>query len=186
MCSSIATNYIFSFNIFNSNSIFIFTLMYNSMVMTLQRFNVDGNYGYLRGYDYIPYHLVIGFANYFEGKVLFKSLTTITHVISLYGLGGISVAFGVLFFVLNVTKKAEDTSDVSKEWYTYKLLLPIYLIGLYIIIPYHLFYAVLIAIAGYIGYVIFNRSFKIKVCDLIMLCVCIIGGTALSVILSMI
>ena len=81
----------------------------------------------------------------------------------------LSISLIPLLFITNNLKKAEDTSDINNEWYTYKLLLPIYSICLYSLTNLSFYYLVIMAISSYIGYIIYNRSFKIKLIDLILL-----------------
>ena len=158
------------------------TIIYCGVNVIINMFRASNNvYRVSNEYDYTPYHLILTFANYFEAKCISNESQFYAEPFPLWIVGSVSVIFAVLFFVLNVKKKAEDTSDVSTEWYTYKLLMPVYTLGLYLIVPYTLFYAVLIAIAAYVGYVIFNRSFKLRIPDLIVMCSCIFAGTAFSI-----
>ena len=96
----------------------------------------------------------------------------------------ISIALIPLFLILNNNKKAEDTSDIVSEWYLYKLFIPVYIIGLYTIMPLNAFYLVIIPIVGYVAYVINNRHFKIKVSDLITLAASSGVGIILCVVLN--
>lgn len=119
--------------------------------------------------DFTPYSAIITFKNSFD-YLIKNSHRTLPYkeiMISEILIPAMGVIFIPLFFILNNNKKAEDTSDISNEWYTYRLLIPIYIIGLFILCQNQLVYDMFIIIFGYVGYVIYNRTFKIKKSDLI-------------------
>ena len=66
----------------------------------------------------------------------------------------------VLFIILSKNEKAEDTGDVSNSYFSYKVFIPIFIISLLMSSTNLVFIAIIIG--GYIGYVIFNKNFKLK------------------------
>lgn len=94
------------------------------------------------------------------------------------------VALVPLFFILNNSKKAEDTGDINTEWYLYKTFIPLYIICIYATITAHPFYMILVPVAGYVGYVINNRSFKIKKWDIIFLASSTLIGAVIGILMT--
>jgi len=88
--------------------------------------------------------------------------------------------FGVICFILLVLladkEKAENSMDISNSWFSYKTLIPIYILYFSSDIDFELIYVLLIVILGYIAYAIYRRNFKIKLCDIITMIVCIVLG----------
>ena len=78
--------------------------------------------------------------------------------------------------MLSDKEKAENSMDISSSWFSYKTFIPIYIVYLSTDIGSEAIYIILIAIIGYIGYAIYRRSFKIKLCDIITMSVCITIG----------
>lgn len=73
--------------------------------------------------------------------------------------------FGIasVFILVYTSKKekSEDSMDLSSSWFSYKVFIPI-LITAFIGISSEISLVVFLMLLGYIGYVIYRRSFKIK------------------------
>ena len=140
-------------------------------------------------FNFTAYSLVYNVTSIFDSlvKANYKGELTL-HLVSFVVMMVVSISFVPLFFILNNKKKAEDTADINKEWYLYKLFIPLYIICIYSTISTHPFYMILVPIAGYVGYVINNRSFLIKKYDLILLIsstlIGAIGGILMNVYIS--
>lgn len=80
----------------------------------------------------------------------------------------LGIACAVLLIVLSKKEKAEKALDISDSYFAYKVIIPLYTFLLALATP-ELFMLVFAIIAGYIGYVIYRRSFKIKKIDIIIL-----------------
>ena len=80
----------------------------------------------------------------------------------------IGIACAVLLIVLSKKEKAEKALDISDSYFAYKVIIPLYTF-LLALTSQELFVIVFATIAGYIGYVIYRRSFKIRKIDIIIL-----------------
>lgn len=169
-------------------SVFMVSIIVGAGNNIVNKFS-SNNY-YINIYSYTPYSLFVVTVRNFSNYIKYPGFSTpIVNLSQLLVTIILSIAFLVLFFILNNLKKAEDTSDVSKEWYTYRLLIPLYIIGLCVItssisLGMNAFFLVIIGISGYVGYVIFNRSFKIKINDLIALGSAFTAGVILSILMN--
>lgn len=99
-----------------------------------------------------------------------------SQIISLTVNSLMGIASFVLLITLSSKEKAENSMDISSSWFSYKTLIPIYIVYLSTEIGTEVIFIILIAIMGYIGYAIYRRSFKIKVCDIITMSACIAAG----------
>ena len=106
-----------------------------------------------------------------------KNIKLLEHqIISLIVYSLMGLASFVLLITLSEKEKAENSMDISSSWFSYKTLIPIYIVYLSTEIGTEVIFIILIAIMGYIGYAIYRRSFKIKVCDIITMSACIAVG----------
>ena len=109
-------------------------------------------------------------------------------IISVVLFSVIGVVFGFLTFYLIRFDKAEDSMQKSTSWFSYKMLIPIYLsfLTMYVILEdIDVFvFLLIILICSYIGYVIYNRSFKISRKDLIVFGTTFASSFVISIILS--
>ncbi len=74
-----------------------------------------------------------------------------------------------LFFILSNKEEAEKSEDISDSPFLYKVMIPIYVISLFLFNEFNNVSWIAIVIGGYLGYVIYNRNFLIKKRDLIVL-----------------
>lgn len=96
---------------------------------------------------------------------------------------GIGIIALVLYILLNKNEKAENATQQSNSWFSYKFFVPAYFfmiileffIGLNTIST-----LVYILILGYLGYVVYRRSVKVKKVDLIVLGVCTVVALILG------
>ncbi len=96
---------------------------------------------------------------------------------------GIGIIALVLYIILNKKEKAENATQQSNSWFSYKFFVPAYFfmitleffIGLNTITT-----LVYILILGYLGYVVYRRSVKVKKVDLIVLGVCTVVALILG------
>jgi hypothetical protein len=100
----------------------------------------------------------------------------------------IGIASGFLTLYLLKYDKAEDSMQKSNSWFSYKTLIPVYLgfltaytilddLEIFVVMP-------IILVCSYIGYVIYNRSFKISKKDLIVFGSTFISSLAISIIIN--
>ena len=137
------------------------------------------HYDYFGSSDwrYTPYSSIVYFTRYFNVKI--KSLHPNVHFYddvfySSLIMSIIGTIFIPLFFILSNKQKTENASDISNEWYTYKLFIPLYVVCMCEFLgqrdnSLNILNITLVIIGGYICYVIYNRTFKIKKVDLIVL-----------------
>ncbi len=126
--------------------------------------------------------------SYMEGYEFFdrlknENIITIVSFIFFFILG--VVAFVLL--ILNLKKdKSENSMDISNSWFSYKVMLPTFLVSLSVLCCLNgdsLILLLIVAISGYIGYAIYRRNFKIKWCDVITMSSSLIGGIIIGAIL---
>lgn len=91
-----------------------------------------------------------------------------------------SIGCFVLFVTLVDNEKAEDAETRTDSWFSYKTFLPLYTFIL-ISISENLLVTVIIGAAAYFVYVYKNKSFKIKLHELITLLVVIILGLSVAI-----
>lgn len=102
----------------------------------------------------------------------------------------IFIAFGVLSFILfiklNKEEKSENSMQISKSRFAYKLTLPAYIIPLMAmsIESSSPILMVLVVIFGYFGYVVYRRSFKLTKYDYYMLFINVVMGLILGIVLG--
>ena len=76
--------------------------------------------------------------------------------------------------------------DISNSWFSYKVMLPTFLVSFSVLCCVNgdsLILLLIVAISGYIGYAIYRRNFKIKLCDVITMSSSLIGGIIIGAIL---
>lgn len=97
------------------------------------------------------------------------------------------IPVGIGFFILFLYNedKAEDCAQISNSWFSYKVLLPLICALSALLFSYvdTLYVNVFVAIAGYIGYVIYRRTFKITKNDMIALSSSIIAGAIIGLVI---
>ncbi len=91
----------------------------------------------------------------------------------------VGIVGAILIALMSKNEKAENTLDISDSYFAYKVMIPLFVFGLITGggDSLGLLYIFLIAILGYLGYVIYRRSFKIKKIDLIILGSVTVAGT---------
>jgi hypothetical protein len=101
------------------------------------------------------------------------------------------IAFGILSFILfiklNKEEKSENSMQISKSRFAYKLILPAYIIPLMAmsIESSSPILMVLVVIFGYFGYVVYRRSFKLTKYDYYMLLINVVAGFGLGIIIDL-
>lgn len=102
------------------------------------------------------------FINKFSTSDVFISDYIIFHTFIILSI----IAF-VLFIKLNKNEKAENSMQISKSRFAYKFLLPTYIISLLALSVYSgsAILLILVIVGGYLGYVIYKRSFKLSKYD---------------------
>lgn len=88
----------------------------------------------------------------------------------------------LMFFTLKY-EESEDSMDISSSWFSYKTMIPIYLVTLIYFFRPSFPGVVFFTILAYIGYVIFRRSFLIKKIDIIVCVSSAVLGVLLCVML---
>ena len=135
-------------------------------------------------YLLIPHSSMNSIANIFiklmENKVILNYEYNIVMYITVVLLAIISV---VLLIVLSKKEKAENTLDVSDSYFAFKFMIPFFIFALSLLtVSFGLIYAIFLVIVGYILYVIYRRSFKIKKIDIIILASTIFTGLLTGII----
>ncbi len=96
-------------------------------------------------------------------------------------------------FLLADRDKSENVAQVSSSWWGYKVIIPVYGIAVYAMIvtgytnggwPIEMpFYTALVAVAAFVLYFAYRRSFRLKKWDIIMVVIILAAGIALAYIL---
>ena len=131
----------------------------------------------LRGTHYVPFIAGYEIANVFDSLIQGKAVTQFMAP-SIIGIIISSVSIP-LFIILCGKDRAEDSEDITDSWFTYKLMLPIFIISLFMMLDFEIFIWIGVVIGGYIGYVIYDRNFLLRKKNLITLVTCIIIGMGL-------
>ena len=120
--------------------------------------------------NYILFVPFISIYNIFDDLMRVKSLTSVGLPIDVRYEGAIlpivlNIILGigsfVLFVFFNKKEKAEDATQISNSWFSYKFFLPTYffMIVLYVSLNSITFdILIYLLIIGYIGYVIYRRT----------------------------
>ena len=80
----------------------------------------------------------------------------------------ISIALIPLFVVLSKKERAEDTGDITDSPFSYKVFLPIFIISLFVLNDLRYLTWIAVIVGGYIGYVVYNRNFRLRKNDIIV------------------
>ena len=131
----------------------------------------------LRGTHYVPFIAGYEVADVFDSLIQGKEVTKFMAP-SIIGIIISSVSIP-LFIILCGKDRAEDSEDITDSWFTYKLMLPIFIISLFMMLEFKMFIWIGVVIGGYIGYVIYDRNFLLRKKNLITLVICIIIGMGL-------
>ena len=138
---------------------------------------------------YVDIHKVLGYGSDFYIFAPFTNIYTffnnlvrggeIAEFDNRYGLRAlvptliyIVLGAGSVFALIGESKKekAEDATQISNSYFSYRTFIPAYLflsmIGLYV---YELFFVLLMLTAGFIGYIMYRKTVKIKKIDIILL-----------------
>lgn len=109
-------------------------------------------------------------------------IATIISMIFFFILGIISV---ILLITLLKYEKSENSMDISNSWFSYKVMLPTFIIVLSSIITTDAgaIFLILVIIPAYIGYAIYRRNFKLKICDVVTIVSSIIAGLTMGAII---
>lgn len=96
---------------------------------------------------------------------------------------------GVVAFVLSVIlvkkDKSENSMGISKSWFSYKVMIPFYLFVIsYIAIDAELIAWCFILIGGFLMYVVYRRTLKIKIIDIVLIISCVVGGLVISALIE--
>ena len=123
---------------------------------------------------------------YMEGEAGFSnplSNSDITSIISVTFFFVIGVVALILLILLLKKEKSEDSMDISNSWFSYKVMLPTFIVVLsaLCVSGSGAIFLILVAIPSYIGYAIYRRNFKLKLCDVITIISSIVGGLILGV-----
>jgi len=150
-------------------------------LMDLKVINYKSNLLFLNGYHYMPFISIVNITSQFEYLVkvgVFEFNEIYPDMI----LWSISALFIVLFIILSKKEKAENAEDLSESYFSYKIMIPIYIISLFLFCEYKNFSFIAIIIGGYIAYVIYNRNFLIRKWNLITFIICVSTGFGLMAI----
>lgn len=96
----------------------------------------------------------------------------------------IGIVSFILFIFLIKKDKAEDSMQISNSYFSYKSLIPIYLFCAVALINDIDLLLILAIMCSYFGYVIYQRTFKIKLVYLITILSCIGAGVILNIIIN--
>lgn len=99
------------------------------------------------------------------------------------GLTGVACWFG-LFFTLK-KEKAENAEQNSTSWFGYRTMIPAYMVLVLSLLDfssYLVLYYVFILVAGIILYIMYRRTFKLKLIDWMVILLSIVLGLLLSMI----
>ncbi len=99
------------------------------------------------------------------------------------------VICGIVTFILSIVfvkkDKSENSMAISNSWFSYKVMIPFYLFVIsYTAIDAEFIAWCFILIGGFLMYVIFRRTLKIKVLDVILIISCVVGGLLVSTIVE--
>lgn len=113
--------------------------------------------------------------NYLEG-IEFRD----SQIVSLVVYSILGTCSFILLVFLSDKEKAENSMDISTSWFSYKTIIPIYIVYLTTDIANEFIYIILVVILSYIAYAIYRRSFKIQIRDIITTVSCIVFGIIIS------
>lgn len=166
--------------------IFLFILIMGTIIQILEMIPSLEKSALLetRPIDYLLYVPISEIANRFayamRGYELdIKAYQIIPTVV--IAIAGILSIF-LMFFTLKY-EESEDSMDISSSWFSYKTMIPIYLVTLIYFFEPSFPGIIFFTILAYIGYVIFRRSFLIKKIDIIVCVSSAVLGVLLCVLL---
>ena len=117
-----------------------------------------------------------------ESPLSNTDIASIISIIFFFILGVVAL----ILLIFNLKKdKSENSMDISSSWFSYKVMLPTFIVVLSYISTQSasgIFVILLVAVSGYIGYTIYRRTFKIKLCDVITIASSLLLGLGIGVI----
>ena len=116
---------------------------------------------------------------YFMNQTITPSLRE-SQIVSLVAYTILGISSFILLVLLSSKEKAENSMDISSSWFSYKTIIPIYIVYLTTDIANEFIYIILVVILSYIAYAIYRRSFKIQIIDIITTISCIVFGIIIS------
>ena len=122
---------------------------------------------------------LLGKDRYLEIYDSFKIEYLDDNIISICVYTLIAIAAFVLFIILNKKEKAENSMQISESWFSYRVFIPIYaaiFTSMICASGDFMIALMVIGVGGFINYVIFRRSIKIKKVDFIVLAIAFIVG----------
>lgn len=142
---------------------------------------------------------VIDIIEYFQGEMEWYALSQIKQANEYLELPHFSAnsfgwlifhaIFGIASFVLSIIlvkkDKSENSMGISNSWFSYKIMIPVYLFVIsYTAINAEFIAWLFILIGGFLMYVIYRRTLKIKIIDVIIIVSCVLGGLVISSIIE--
>ncbi len=149
--------------------------------------------------DGIIFKPVVDIIEYFEGEMEWFALSQIKHTNQYLELPHFSAdsfgwlifhaICGVASFVLSIVlvkkDKSENSMGISNSWFSYKIMIPVYLFVIsYTAIDVEFIAWLFILIGGFLMYVIYRRTLKIKIIDVVMIVACVFCGLIISSIIE--
>jgi hypothetical protein len=86
-----------------------------------------------------------------------------------------------LLILLSKKEKAENSMDISSSWFSYKVVLPIYIMFFTSFFIFNLISVFWIILVAYFVYVLYRRTFKIKWYDIICITNAVITGLLIGI-----
>lgn len=134
-------------------------------IMTfITKINNDNYYifsNYLTGSEYIPFVSIFIIVT----KIYYASIgfnVDAPNILPIVITWTLCLASLVLFILFSEKERAENTFEISDSYFSYKVFLPTMIIALLAQCELSAFTFVAVIVGGYIGYVIYNRHFKLR------------------------
>ena len=176
-CVSIASGILMPFMLFLSLSTFDLYINGKFVITVVDRLQT-------RAFPYFPITKIVGiFSDALTHRNLSFSYDELDiAMIVVWCIIGILAAIG--FYFSFSRKRVETIGDISSSWVSYKSIIPLAMFCITVAIDHSgdFFIVIIGAIAAIIGYMLYRRSFKIKMIDIIS----IGGAVALAIVLRII
>ena len=145
----------------SSTLLCVISIAISEFIIKVSSLNYSDLSQYLVGSDYIPY-VSMFIITIKINSLAINSTNYVPNILPLVITWGLCAASLVLFIILSDKERAENTLDISDSYFSYKVFLPIMIISLLSICDLSDPLFVAVFIGGYIGFVIYNKHFKLR------------------------
>lgn len=139
---------------------------------------IDYSFDYLKGSWYIIYSPHTYLCDMFDqiickGNLAYYKEDSNVVTISLVVFILVSIVCFALFYLFGKREKAEDCLQITNSYMSYRVMIPLYIVTATILLRSTNILAIaLVWVAGFFFYVLYHRSFKLKLRSVITLIVC--------------